>query len=122
MKLKHICAIFGGGHDVLPSPRSTFFFGGGRVPLSPAGFTPLSPDTLVFWRRKDITEIRRQFYRYTLILEYEKLGKTYRLAASKLRAALSRCLECSLLGQHFSQSDCKIMLTNKFSGCMPYAV
>ena len=33
-----------GGHDVLPSPRSTFFFGGGGgvSPLSPAGFTPLT--------------------------------------------------------------------------------
>ena len=43
LKLKHICAIFGGGgHDVLPSPAPHF---GGRVPLSPAGFTPLNTAT-----------------------------------------------------------------------------
>jgi len=35
LKLKHICAIFG-GHDVLPSTRSIFFFWG-HVPPVPRG-------------------------------------------------------------------------------------
>ena len=40
LKLKHMCAIFGGGHDVLPSPLFQIFWGD-VSPLSPAGFTPL---------------------------------------------------------------------------------
>jgi len=40
MKLKHICAIFGGTCRIT-APLFHIFFGGGRVPLSPAGFTPL---------------------------------------------------------------------------------
>ena len=39
LKLKHICAIFGGTLRItVPIPH--FFFGGGACPLSPAGFTP----------------------------------------------------------------------------------